>query len=109
MKSRHHIRCDRQTFDGTTESEITGIEIYYRVCDIANVFGKANTRRRIINVDGIKWQKVSILFNLSYWKYMLLHHNLNLMHIEKSVCDNVVKLLLEIYGETNDNQNACKH
>ena len=31
------------------------------------------------------WNEQGIFFSLPYWKSNLIHHNLNVMHIEKNV------------------------
>ena len=38
---------------------------------------------------------------------MLLCHNLDVMHIEKNICDSILGTLLEIKGKTKDGPNAC--
>jgi hypothetical protein len=52
------------------------------------------------------WKKKSIFFNLPYWKDNLLRHNLDVMYIEKNVCDNIFGTLLDIKGKTKDNFEA---
>ena len=39
-----------------------------------------------------------------------MHHNLNVMHIEKNKCDTIVGTLLSIDGKSKDNMNilTCK-
>jgi hypothetical protein len=54
------------------------------------------------------WKKKSIFFRLSYWKDNLLRHNLEVMHIEKNLMDNILGTLLDIKGKTKDNLAACK-
>lgn len=54
--------------------------------------------------DWIK--KRSIFFKLPYWEHNLLRHNLDVMHIEKNVCDNFVGTLLNVSGKTKDNLKA---
>ncbi|XP_077248875.1 uncharacterized protein LOC143888370 [Tasmannia lanceolata] len=48
------------------------------------------------------WKKKSIFFSLPYWESLLLRHNLDVMHIEKNVCDSVIGTLLNIEGKTKD-------
>jgi hypothetical protein len=48
------------------------------------------------------WKKHSIFFDLPYWSTLLLRHNLDMMHIEKNVCDNVIGTVLDIQGKTKD-------
>lgn len=47
-------------------------------------------------------RKVSF-FRLPYWKDNLLRHNLDVMHIEKNVMDNILGTILDIKGKTKDN------
>ncbi|KAL0385057.1 UNVERIFIED_CONTAM: hypothetical protein Sradi_2900000 [Sesamum radiatum] len=54
------------------------------------------------------WKKRSILFDLPYWSGNLVRHNLDVMHIEKNVCENVLFTLLGVKGKTKDNINARK-
>ncbi|KAL0546349.1 hypothetical protein IC582_016257 [Cucumis melo] len=58
-------------------------------------------RKRALN-----WTKKSIFFNLPYWSRLLLRHKLDVMHIEKNVCDNLVGTLLNIEGKMKDTTNA---
>ena len=44
-----------------------------------------------------------VSFDLPYWKYLKLRHNLD---IEKNVCDNVVGTLFNIDGKTKDTVNS---
>ncbi|TYK29077.1 CACTA en-spm transposon protein [Cucumis melo var. makuwa] len=58
-------------------------------------------RKRALN-----WTKKSIFFDLPYWSRLLLRDKLDVMHIEKNVCDNLVGTLLNIEGKTKDTTNA---
>ena len=51
-------------------------------------------------------RKKNIFFQLSYWKTLILHHNLNARHIEKNICDSIVGTLLSIDGKSKDNFNS---
>lgn len=39
---------------------------------------------------------------------LLLRHNLDVMHIEKNICDNIIGTLLDIDGKSKDNLKARK-
>ncbi|BBH02402.1 hypothetical protein Prudu_012946 [Prunus dulcis] len=41
-------------------------------------------------------------FDLEYWKYLPVRHALDVMHIEKNVCDSIIGTLLEIPGKNKD-------
>ena len=42
------------------------------------------------------------MWDLEYWKDLDLRHNLDVMHIEKNICDNIIGTLLNIEGKTKD-------
>ena len=44
----------------------------------------------------------STLWDLEYWKYLDLRHNLDVMHIKKNICDSIIGTLLNIEGKTKD-------
>ncbi|KAI0516215.1 hypothetical protein KFK09_008887 [Dendrobium nobile] len=52
-----------------------------------------------------KWKKKSIFFDLSYWQYNTLPHNLDVMHIEKNIFDNFISTLLDL-EKSKDNLQA---
>ena len=54
----------------------------------------------------IRNKKRSIFFYLPYWKDFLVHHNLDVMHTEKNVCESLIGTLLNIHGKTNDGENV---
>ncbi|XP_038705319.1 uncharacterized protein LOC120001123 [Tripterygium wilfordii] len=68
-------------------------------------FGKL-TRKRKRDDKTVNWKKKSIFFELPYWKTLSLRHNLDVMHIEKNVCDSILGTLLDLDGKTKDNLNA---
>ena len=48
------------------------------------------------------WRKRSIFWDLPYWSSNLIRHNLDVMHIEKNVFDNLFNTVLNIHGKTKD-------
>ncbi|XP_022003765.1 uncharacterized protein LOC110901234 [Helianthus annuus] len=42
----------------------------------------------------LNWSRRSIFFDLEYWSSLQLKHNLDVMHIEKNVCDSLLDTLL---------------
>ncbi|KAK8618250.1 hypothetical protein V6N13_132250 [Hibiscus sabdariffa] len=49
------------------------------------------------------WKKRSIFFKLPYWKHHILRHNLDVMHIEKNVCENIIWTILNVDTKSKDN------
>jgi hypothetical protein len=48
------------------------------------------------------WGRKIKLWDLPYWSSLKLRHNLDVMHIEKNICDNLLGTLLDISGKTKD-------
>jgi hypothetical protein len=60
-----------------------------------NVLGK---RKRTATVkkgaDKKRWKKMSILWELPYWKDLTVHHSIDLMHVKKNVCGCLLGILM---------------
>jgi len=52
------------------------------------------------------WKKKIIFFDLPYWSKLQVRHSINVMHVEKNVCDSLIGTLLNIQGKTKDGVNA---
>ena len=117
LDGRHKFRLARMRFDGTIENRnphvvVSRYDVLQQVENFNVQFGKEPVleerakRQRGVNqgkLDTQQWRKKSKFFELPYWVDNLLHHNLDVMHIEKkNVCDNVVFTLL------NDSSKKCK-
>ncbi|XP_031108598.1 uncharacterized protein LOC116013079 [Ipomoea triloba] len=100
-------------FNGKVESrsaplELSGEEVLRQLHEISDSpFGKhPNKRKRKRNLEDLNWCKKSIFFKLPYWKKLKLRHNLDVMHIEKNICDNIIGTLLNIDGKNKDTLKA---
>jgi hypothetical protein len=54
------------------------------------------------------WTHKSCLWELSYAKALILPHNLDLMHQEQNIVENIMSICLDVIGFTKDNVNARK-
>jgi len=54
----------------------------------------------------IIWKKKSIFFDLSYWLRLEVRHCIDVMNVEKNVCDNLISTLLNINRKMNDGLNS---
>ena len=52
------------------------------------------------------WVKKSIFWELPYWLTNALRHNLDVMHVEKNVFDNLFHTIMDVKGKTKDTANA---
>jgi hypothetical protein len=116
LDAKHHLRYDTRTF-GHIECEaapvpLSGTEIFELTKNIPSNFGKdpkGKKPRRKQRKEGeppVIWKRHSIFFKLPYWKDLKMHHNFDIMHIEKNVCDSIVNTLLAVDGKTKDNINS---
>ena len=48
------------------------------------------------------------MFDLSYWSDLDVRHCIDVMHVEKNMCDNIIGTLLNIQGKTKDGLNTCQ-
>ena len=52
------------------------------------------------------WTKISIFYQLPYWQKLLIRHNLDPMHTEKNICDNLLSTLLQDAMKSKDDLRA---
>ena len=52
-------------------------------------------------------RKSIFFFELLYWRTLYVQHNLDVMYIEKNVCESIIDTLLNISGKTMDGLNTC--
>jgi hypothetical protein len=71
-------------------------------------FGTTSKERKQREEDNRwhNWRKKSIFFQLPYWKNLLVRHNLDVMHIEKNICESIIGTFLHIEGRSNDSEKA---
>ncbi|XP_055961889.1 uncharacterized protein LOC130015557 [Mercurialis annua] len=114
LPRKHKWRNDKTSFDGTTELRsspilLSGSDVLAQVNDLEGMsLTKAIGKRIKISHEkrGDNWNKKSIFFELPYWSTLLLRHNLDVMHIEKNICDNVVGTIMDLKGKIKDNVQA---
>jgi hypothetical protein len=110
----HRWRNDKASFDGTREvrspaEPLTRDEVLHQVDDLEEIIlSKDKSKKTKISHDerGDNWTKKSIFFKLPYFKTLLLRHNLDVMHIEKNICDCIIETVFGIKGKTKDNNKS---
>nr|AAS01963.1 putative transposon protein [Oryza sativa Japonica Group] len=123
----HPYRNMRKNFNGHRDTagppaELTGTEVHNLVMGITNEFGKkrkvgkrkeksTSKEKTEEHVEKQKtkersmWKKKSIFWRLPYWMNLEVRHCIDLMHVEKNVCESLMGLLLNP-GTTKDGLNA---
>jgi hypothetical protein len=86
---------------------LSGEELYDVVSEYDDiVFGFQSGKQKFPGFGlTYNWVKQSIFWELSYWKTNL-HHNLEVMHIEKNVFENIFNTIMDMKGKTKDNITA---
>ena len=46
------------------------------------------------------------MFDFPYWSNLDARHCIDVIHVEKNVCDSVIDTILSIQGKTNDGLNT---
>lgn len=105
LRRNHPYRRLKKAFNGCQEigiapNALTGEEVYQVVKDINVSFGKKQKQSN--ENSNCKWKKRSIFFDHPYWSSLDVKHCLDVMHVEKNVCDSVIGTLLNIKGKTKD-------
>jgi hypothetical protein len=97
---KHQFWNMNDKFNGKTEKRhppphLTSHEVYEKVKDVHVVLGKRKKTGKNIEDDDI-WKKLSIFWELSYWKDLDVHHSIDVMHVEKNVCESLLETLLNM-------------
>ncbi|XP_015158428.1 uncharacterized protein [Solanum tuberosum] len=114
LDQNHPFRSDRKNFlKGHIVTRLppplrSGQEILNQICELGirkvTELDAEEVNKRICKSCG--WKKRSIFWDLPYWSSNMIRHNLDVMHIEKNVFDNVFNTVLEVDGKTKDNPKA---
>jgi hypothetical protein len=107
LPPEHQWRKNKRPFDGTQEMESApeapdGDEIMRQLDCVVK---RARIREKLPSGE-VDWKRRSVLYDLPYWKDQLLRHNIDVMHTEKNVMDNILGTLLNMNGKTKDNLEA---
>ncbi|RLN08977.1 uncharacterized protein C2845_PM11G04350 [Panicum miliaceum] len=112
----HPWRKNKFLFDGTIEMhEAPGkftaeevAELPERVSNVSPGLRNNAPKKRKSGEDGerVIYNCKAGWWKLPYWKFLLLPHNLDVMHTEKNICDNLIGTLLKLQWKTKDTLNA---
>jgi hypothetical protein len=107
---KHQFQSMKDQFNGNTERRhpppyLTCHEVYEMVKDVHVVLGKWKRTGKKTEEDDM-WNKQSIFWELPYWKDLDVRHSIDVMHIEKNVCESLLGTLLNMDGKTRDHGHA---
>jgi len=66
----------------------------------------SESKKRKRDVEGQCWKRRSCLWDLPYWSSLKLRHNLDVMHIEKNICEYILGTFLGMAGKSKDSINS---
>ncbi|KAH0754685.1 hypothetical protein KY290_024955 [Solanum tuberosum] len=110
LKPSHAWRRSMK-FDGKVEKrlkpkDLSGDDVLQQL-DLLSTYrlGKHsnNKKKKCLPIE-LNWVRKSIFFELPYWKSLKLRHNLDVMHIEKNICESILGTLLIIDRKTKDTE-----
>jgi hypothetical protein len=107
---KHQFQSMKDQFNGNTENRhppphLTGHKVYEMVKDVNVVLGKRKRISKQIKEDDM-WKKQLIFWELPYWKDLDVRHSIDVMYIEKNVCESLHGTLLNTDGKTRDHGHA---
>jgi hypothetical protein len=100
----------KDQFNGNTEKRhpplnLTCHEVNEMVKDVHVALGKQKMNGKNTGEDDM-WKKQSIFWELPYWKDIDIDDSIHVMHIEKNVCESLLKTLPNTDGKTRDHGHA---
>ena len=54
------------------------------------------------------WTKQSIFWKLPYWQKLLILYNLDVMYIQRNLCEKIIHTIIDVEGKTKDDVNAIR-
>ncbi|KAL0549112.1 hypothetical protein IC582_013592 [Cucumis melo] len=112
LPHNHPFRRQKKSFNGERElgsipEPLSGEVVFEKTKDLNFQRGKINKKTEHSKGSTKScWNRRSVFFELPYWKHLYVRHCLDVMHIEKNVCMNILDTLLDILGKTKDDLNA---
>ncbi|XP_010233141.1 uncharacterized protein LOC100826217 [Brachypodium distachyon] len=115
LPTNHHFRTSK-LFNGKAERR--GPPRKFTIEEVMEKLGKVEDykpgkhpdfkKRKRAEKGTPNWSQKVSFYDLPYWSKLKLPHNLDVMHIEKNICDNILGTLLEIDKKSKDTTNARK-
>jgi hypothetical protein len=108
-----HVWRTKKFFNGQTEEreqpeEFTMDELNEQLARVSHVKpgNHPDNKKRKRQEEGQCWKRRSSLWDLPYWSNLKLRHNLDVMHIEKNICEAMLGTFLDIAGKSKDSISA---
>ncbi|XP_026430326.1 uncharacterized protein LOC113326872 [Papaver somniferum] len=116
LPAGHHWRHQKSSFDGEKELRepphlMNGDEIAQQLAHFRQVqFGKNAKQTGLTEITPVTFEtqleKKSIFHELPYLSSIICFHNVDVMHVEKNICETVLGTVMNVEGKTKDNLKA---
>ena len=108
LKPYHPYRRLKKAFNGSQEHEsalipLIGHQVFQRVEHLNTIFGNIQKKEKSKTCI---WKKRLISFDLPYYVDLDVRHCIDVMHVEKNVCDIIIGDLVSIQGKTKNGLNT---
>ncbi|XP_021730557.1 uncharacterized protein LOC110697498 [Chenopodium quinoa] len=97
--------CKNKVEKGAPSHIMSGEELWECVKDLPKATDGPDSIKRLKN-EKKGWFKQSTLWELPYWKHLLIRHNLDVMHIEKNLFDQLIHTVMDVKKLTCDTPSA---
>nr|ABB46843.2 transposon protein, putative, CACTA, En/Spm sub-class [Oryza sativa Japonica Group] len=108
MDANHPVRKKGKHIEHTADHRMkpkhrSGKTVFAMVKDLKVVFGKGPGSQPIESENGhaAMWKKNSIFWELPYWEFLDVRHAIDVMHLTKNLCINLLGFL-GVYGKSKD-------
>lgn len=113
LLKEHNWRNQKKEFDGKTENKVapkrpSRNDIVTELAGLRLIIQGKVEKKQVISGfrKSHNWQKHSIFFEMLYWRTFLFRHKLDVIHIEKNVCESLLETMMNVDGKTKDSLNA---
>ena len=107
LPTNHRFQHYQRSFNGNDEHRVAPKEFGNGTYYFGENIKKQDVRKKKKHAKlEPNWKKNNILFLLPYWKIFILRQKLDVMRIEKKICDSIVDTLLSMEGKSKDNLNS---
>ena len=113
LPTDHPLRTEGKHFKGEPETRPkplfrNGKRVFSMIKDVKVVFGKGPGSQPVPKDDQghvPMWKKKSIMWNLPYWQVLQVRNAIDVMHLSKNLCVNLLGFL-GVYGKSKDTLEA---
>ncbi|XP_021775494.1 uncharacterized protein LOC110739336 [Chenopodium quinoa] len=105
FRNSRNAFCKNKVEKGTPPHIRSGEELWECVKDLPRATDGPESLQRL-KKENKGWFKQSILWELPYWKHLLIRHNLDVMHIENNFFDQLIHTVMDVKKHTCDTPSA---